>query len=86
MQKKQKTLFPELENKEEWHAEWQGMPEFICEDQTSFRKIVVHFRNQDDVDAFAELLGQRITPKIPSIWHPELKPRERLKYRYADES
>ena len=31
---------------EEWKKEWQGMPEYKMEDLTSFRKIVVHFRNQ----------------------------------------
>ena len=35
---------------EEWKKEWQDMPEFKMEDLTSFRKIVVHFRSQKDID------------------------------------
>ena len=31
---------------ESWKKEWQDMPEFKMKDLTSFRKIVVHFRNQ----------------------------------------
>ena len=54
------------------------MPEFEMKDLTSFRKIVVHFRSQKDIDAFAELIGQKIT-KAPSLWYPEWKKR-----RYAD--
>lgn len=58
-----------------WEDEWKDMPEFISNEMRSVRQIVVHFRNQEDVDAFAELLGQRITPKQMSLWFPEMKRR-----------
>jgi len=51
--------------------EWNGMPEFENEDQGSFRKLVVHFKSQEDVDAFAELLGQKVFPRAQYIWFPE---------------
>ena len=35
-----------MKNNEEWKKEWQDMPEFEMEDLSSFRKIIVHFRNQ----------------------------------------
>ena len=69
----------------EWKKEWEDMPEFEMEDLTSFRKIVVHFRNQEDIDKFAELIGQKIT-KAPSIWYPEWKKRSYADKRYVDES
>jgi hypothetical protein len=68
-----------------WKKEWQDMPEFKQEDLTSFRKIVVHFRNQEDIDKFAELIGQKIT-KAPSIWYPEWEKRRYADKRYVDES
>ena len=68
-----------------WKDEWQDMPEFKMEDLSSFRKIVVHFRNQEDIDKFAELIGQKIT-KAPSIWYPEWKKRRYADKRYVDES
>ena len=68
-----------------WKKEWQGMPEFEMEDLSSFRKIVVHFRNQEDIDKFAELIGQKIT-KAPSIWYPEWEKRRYADKRYVDES
>ena len=71
--------------KEEWKEEWQDMPEFEMEDLSSFRKIVVHFRNQEDIDKFAELIGQKIT-KAPSLWYPEWKKRRYADKRYVDES
>jgi len=70
----------------EWQREWVGMPEFHQEDLTSKRKIVVHFRNEEDVKAFAELIGQQITPKQPSLWYPAMPPRRYAHLRYVDES
>lgn len=52
-------------------AEWKGMPEFEHEDLTAFRSIHVHFANQEDVDAFARLVGQKIGEKTRSLWYPE---------------
>ena len=43
--------------------EWEGMPEYAHEDKRSFKKLIVHFRNQEDVDAFAKLVKQKILPK-----------------------
>ena len=54
-------------------------------DLTSFRKIVIHFRSQKDIDAFAKLIGQKIT-KAPSLWYPEWKKRRYADKRYVDES
>lgn len=67
----------------EWKKEWQDMPEFIQEDLTSHRKIVVHFRNDEDVKKFAELLGQKITQKQPSLWFPEMPPRRYSHLKYV---
>ena len=72
-------------NEINWKNEWQDMPEFEMEDLSSFRKIIVHFRNQEDIDKFAKLIGQKIT-KAPSIWYPEWKKRRYADKRYVDES
>jgi len=72
-------------NEINWKDEWQDMPEFEMEDLSSFRKIVVHFRNQEDIDKFAKLIGQKIT-KAPSIWYPEWEKRRYADKRYVDES
>ena len=87
----EKNIIEYLENgkvvkkKNDWKKEWEDMPEFEMEDLSSFRKIVVHFRNQEDIDKFAELIGQKIT-KAPSIWYPEWKKRRYADKRYVDES
>ena len=88
----EKNIIEYLENgkvvkkkNEDWKKEWQDMPEYEMEDLSSFRKIVIHFRNQEDIDKFAELIGQKIT-KAPSLWYPEWKKRRYADKRYVDES
>lgn len=66
-------------NEFDWRDEWKDMPEFHQEDLTSYRKIIVHFRNDEDIEKFAELMEQKITPKQKSLWYPYMPPR-----RYAD--
>ena len=92
MMNTEKSIIEYLENgkvvkkkNEDWKKEWQDMPEFEMEDLSSFRKIVVHFRNQEDIDKFAELIGQKIT-KAPSLWYPEWEKRRYADKRYVDES
>jgi len=51
---------------------WQGMPEFEQKDAKSFHSIVVHFKSQDDLDNFANLIEQNINNKTKYIWYPKL--------------
>lgn len=57
---------------------WVGMPEFIQRDLTSYRKVIVHFRSDEDVGKFSELIGQKITLRQKALWYPYMPPR-----RYA---
>lgn len=65
-------------------AEWKDMPDFGSEDLTSYRRIVVHFANEDDVQAFAETIGQKIPPKMKYLWFPEKAPEVFCDKRYVD--
>ena len=64
---------------EDPQAEWTEMPEYENEDNSSHQKLLVHFADQAGVDAFAKLIGQKITPKTVSVWYPE-----REKESFAD--
>ena len=83
-QKKERAGFFEVE--EAWEAEWEGMPEFAQEDLTSWKAITVHFANEADMKAFAELTGQNITKYTRSIWYPKAEIWHMVDKRYADES
>jgi hypothetical protein len=69
-----------------WQEEWKGMPEFVQEDLTSYKSIKVHFRNEDDLQAFAKLINQKITPKQKACWYPFLPNRLRAHLWYIQES
>jgi ParB-like nuclease family protein len=58
------------------NAEWAGMPQFQQGDQTAFRSIVVHFKDQAAVDLFAKVTKQAINDKTRFLWYPniEIKP------------
>jgi hypothetical protein len=63
----------ESEGAQDPNEEWEGMPEFEQEDLTAFKSIHVHFACQADYEAFAELIGQKLSEKVRSIWYPEAK-------------
>jgi len=74
----------EFSSEEEW--EWAGMPKYISDKhRNGIKVIMVHFETQNDVDKFAEIIGQEITDRTRSIWYPA-KPKENiLKYLYVNE-
>jgi len=81
---KQKNLFG-VEG-EHWTKEWQDMPEFVQEKKQEYQKIIIRFRNKEDVDNFAKLIHQNLTSKTQSIWFPKLIPNSYKNKRYVSES
>ena len=65
--------------------EWVDMPEFIQEKKEPFSKIVIRFETEEDLKEFAELIGQKLTPKTKSIWHPYKPHRNPLVGVWVDE-
>ena len=49
--------------------EWKNMPEFVQEKQKEIR-IVIRFRNEEDLAEFAKLIDQKLTLKTKSIRYP----------------
>lgn len=70
--------------KEWWEQYWQGMPEFIQEDQSPAQTVYVHFERWEDVEEFSRLVGQRITPLTRAIWYPEAEIGVTRSKRYVD--
>ena len=68
------------------YDEWKDMPEFVQDKQEPFAKIIVRFNSQEDLDEFSNLIGQKLTPKTKSIWHPQLVRGINSAKRYVDES
>lgn len=83
MSKEMLSLF---EVDQEWREHWQGMPEYVTEDLTPHRSIIVHFETAEDVEAFAELIQQRLTTKTKFVWYPATTLKRLVELRYVDES
>lgn len=64
---------------------WKGMPEFEQEEQKPYHTIKVHFASDEDIEAFATLVGQTVTNKSTHIWFPKLERENLLLYRCSDE-
>ena len=52
--------------------EWLEMPEFVQNDKKPFAQIIFRFATEQDLIDFANLIGQKLTAKTKSAWHPEL--------------
>ena len=70
----------------EWKEEWIGMPEFSQERKEPFSKVIVRFETEEDLDEFSEMIGQKLTPKTKSIWHPQVIRGEHSHLVWVDES
>jgi hypothetical protein len=67
-----------------WKKEWQGMPEFTQEKVEPYAMIQIRFETKADMDDFAKLIGQPLTIKTQSIWHPKLVKGKHQVKRYFD--
>lgn len=59
-----------FDNEYDWQSEWQSMPEFVQEQKKPYTQIIVRFENESDLQDFARVIGQKLTKKTKSIWHP----------------
>ena len=69
-----------------WEKEWKGMPEFVQEKQKPFSTIIIRCETEEDLKELEQLLGQPLTKKTKSIWHPRLKRGLFTDFKYVDES
>lgn len=69
-----------------WKKEWVGMPEFDQKKQEPYQKIIVRFESKEAVDEFEKLIGQPLTEKTKSIWHPKLSRGQNKGKQYVEEA
>ena len=55
---------------------WNGMPDFH-QDKLAWRSVVIHFRQPEDLAAFATLIGQTLSDKTKFLWFPPV-PRDHV--------
>jgi len=59
-----------MKRNEDWKEEWWDMPEFVQEKVKPFAELKIRFETEEDLKDFAQKIGQKITSKTKSIWHP----------------
>jgi len=69
----------------DWEKHWIGMPEFENKENKYFKTVKVHFKCQEDYDAFAKLIGQNLSMKTKSTWYPEQQRIKPSDYGWVDE-
>jgi len=52
------------------YPEWVDMSEFVQEKKEPYKELIVRFETEEDYKNFEEIIGQRLTIKTKSIWHP----------------
>lgn len=65
---------------------WKDMPEFVQEKQEPYAKIIFRFESEQDLQEFSELIGQKLTEKTKSSWHPFKPHRRDVKYEWVNKS
>ncbi len=83
----EKLLEPVIANNDP-DAEWTGMPDYEHEDilGSYYAKIIFRFSNEEDLQKFAGLIGQKLTNKTRAAYYPEEEQSDRRNYMYTDES
>lgn len=66
--------------------EWLNMPEFNQENLQAFKRVIINFSSQEDVNLFSNLIKQKITDKTRSLWYPYQKPLETKNKVYIEEN
>lgn len=82
--KLKKQQLKKLKNEDEWKKHWVGMPEFEQEEKPPYKKIIINFRTKEDYEEFAKLIGQELTEKSKSIWHPKLEKDQNTLKRWIE--
>lgn len=72
-------------NIDKWRNHWTGMPEYIQEENGPWKSIAVKFASEQDMQNFAELIGQSLTDKTKSTWHPRREITKNYLMRWVEE-
>lgn len=65
---------------------WEGMPEFKQDAIPVYHSLKIHFLTEEDMNAFAKLVGQTITKTVHYMYYPKQEKEDLKKYRAVDES
>ena len=71
---------------DDWPAIWRGMPEYHQDDLRPWKSVKVHFRDPEDMERFADMIGQKLTGNTKSVWYPKAALRRYAGKVYVSEN
>ena len=74
---------PNYTGSKEWMKHWKGMPEFSQSKNEPYKSVYVKIRTKDDLKAFGELTGYKITDKTKFMWYPKTERSNNLIKRWV---
>ena len=81
-----KELFEfETSDDDNWEKHWRGMPEFEQDDNSPWKTLKVHFKSEEDYKEFSKLIGQSLSNKTKSTWHPKQDITKNALFRWVEE-
>tara|TARA_R110000803_G_scaffold29187_1_gene66797 strand:+ start:136 stop:1668 length:1533 start_codon:yes stop_codon:yes gene_type:complete len=80
---KQRDVVDDVSEDKFWQSQWIGMPEFTQVVNGPYRTVTMKFRSKEDYDDFSQKIGQDVTDKTKSIWHPKLNVTKNMKLRWV---
>ncbi len=69
-----------------WRKDWVGMPSFESKNLEQKYQLQINFDSFEDLQAFSELVDQKLTAKTKSIWYPEKNKDSNALKRWIDDS
>ena len=64
------SLFDHGADEPEWKRHWMDMPAFDNPANPPYHSITIRFLDEPNYQYFAERIGQKLTEKTKTIWHP----------------
>jgi len=80
-----KDLFEIETDDDNWEKHWRGMPEFEQDDNSPWKTLKVHFKTEQDYLEFCEIIGQSLSNKTKSTWHPKQDITKNALFRWVEE-
>lgn len=75
-----------FQTEEEYEKHWKDMPEFNQRKKKEYSKIIFRFENEEDLQEFAKLIGQKLTNKTKSAWYPYKSHYQDVKKIWIDDN
>jgi hypothetical protein len=70
---------------EKWRKHWKNMPSYTQEENKAYKQVIMSFRTKEDYEDFQQKIGQKLTSKTKSTWHPLLDVTANSLLRWMDE-